>query len=247
MSEGGPSLQPRNLWAKRESRCLAILERALILLSLELDLPEPEVDLNRRLYFCLLIHVLNYTGELNLALGNYSIADYCFERASTIAAHVFGEKSIVYANCLLYHKKMYSLLGDAQKAASVMEEVVKLYEKTYGKENIKLGMLLHEYVLAKMEAHIDSKSKKDITKELDLVVLHSFEIIKKEFGESSSAYAFALEDAAIYYVLSSRYALALEAIQKAQAIWVKKLGEFNVNTARLVFLSGKIYQTRYWL
>ena len=188
-----------------------------------------------------LIHVLNYTGELNLALGNYSIADYCFERASTIAAHVFGEKSIVYANCLLYHKKMYSLLGDAQKAASVMEEVVKLYEKTYGKENIKLGMLLHEYVLAKMEAHIDSKSKKDITKELDLVVLHSFEIIKKEFGESSSAYAFALEDAAIYYVLSSRYALALEAIQKAQAIWVKKLGEFNVNTARLVFLSGKIY------
>ncbi len=188
-----------------------------------------------------LITILNYTGELSLALGNYSDADRYFDRASSIAERVFGTKSVAYANCLLYRKKMYSLLGDAEKAASVMEEVVKLYKKIYGEENIKLGMILHEYVLAKMEAHVYSKSKKDITKELDQVVVHSFNIIKKEFGDQSSAFAYALEDAAIYYIISSRYNLALESIQQAQTIWTKKLGEININNARLVMLSGKIH------
>lgn len=54
MSESGPSLKSRNLWAKREAKCLAILERALLFLRKEGNLPEAEVDLNRRLYFCLL-------------------------------------------------------------------------------------------------------------------------------------------------------------------------------------------------
>ena len=54
MSDLGPPFRSRNLWAKREAKCLAILERALMLLRMEGDLPEAEVDLNRRLYFCLL-------------------------------------------------------------------------------------------------------------------------------------------------------------------------------------------------
>ena len=55
MNEAGPSLKSGCLWAKREAKCLAILERALLLLRVEVDLPEAEVDLNRRLYFCLLL------------------------------------------------------------------------------------------------------------------------------------------------------------------------------------------------
>ena len=54
MSQSGPSLRSRSLWAKREARCLAILERALLLLRMRSSLPEAEVDLNRLLYSCLL-------------------------------------------------------------------------------------------------------------------------------------------------------------------------------------------------
>lgn len=54
MSDTGPTLRSRRLWSKREERCLAILERALLLLRMEGDLPDAEVDLNRKLYFCLL-------------------------------------------------------------------------------------------------------------------------------------------------------------------------------------------------
>jgi hypothetical protein len=55
VSGTGPRLRTLQLWAKRERMCLAILERALLLLRSEEDLPDAEVDLNRRLYFLLLI------------------------------------------------------------------------------------------------------------------------------------------------------------------------------------------------
>ena len=54
MSEGGPLLKALNIWAKREGKCLAIIERALQLLRAEKDLPESECDLNRLFYFRLL-------------------------------------------------------------------------------------------------------------------------------------------------------------------------------------------------
>lgn len=54
MSDTGPRLRTLNVWAKRERMCVAILERALQLLRTEKNLPESEVDLNRRLYFRLL-------------------------------------------------------------------------------------------------------------------------------------------------------------------------------------------------
>ena len=54
MTDSGPSLLSLGLWVKRESRCLTILERALLLLRLSKQLPASEIELNRLLYFCLL-------------------------------------------------------------------------------------------------------------------------------------------------------------------------------------------------
>jgi hypothetical protein len=54
MNESGPPLKSRRLWAKRKDKCVAILERALLGLREEKHLPEAEVDLNRKLYWCLL-------------------------------------------------------------------------------------------------------------------------------------------------------------------------------------------------
>jgi hypothetical protein len=55
MNQAGPPLKSRRLWAKREDKCLAILERALLLLLEESNPPETEVELNRRLYWYLLV------------------------------------------------------------------------------------------------------------------------------------------------------------------------------------------------
>jgi hypothetical protein len=60
MKTKGPSLRSLNSWGKHTARFLAILERALELLQAETDLPSAEVELNRKLYFLLLLA----TGEL---------------------------------------------------------------------------------------------------------------------------------------------------------------------------------------
>ncbi len=54
MNGSGPQLTSRHLWAVREAKFFAILSRALMLLRQLDNLPETEVELNRKLYFCLL-------------------------------------------------------------------------------------------------------------------------------------------------------------------------------------------------
>jgi hypothetical protein len=55
MTPAGPQIRSSNLWNTREAKCLSIIERALQLLSAEIALPVPEIELNRRFYFCLLM------------------------------------------------------------------------------------------------------------------------------------------------------------------------------------------------
>jgi hypothetical protein len=54
MIETGPRLGSLSLWGKREKMYISIIERALVLLREENDLPESECDLNRLFYFRLL-------------------------------------------------------------------------------------------------------------------------------------------------------------------------------------------------
>jgi hypothetical protein len=54
MKAGTLQVLAHKLWATRETKCLSIIDRALSLLREEEDLPETEIELNRRLYFCLL-------------------------------------------------------------------------------------------------------------------------------------------------------------------------------------------------
>ena len=61
MIEPGPGLLSLRIWARREEKILAIVERALELLRTEQDLPHTECDLNRRFYF----QLLRASRELN--------------------------------------------------------------------------------------------------------------------------------------------------------------------------------------
>jgi hypothetical protein len=67
MTGSGPSLLSLRLWVKCETRCLSILERALVLLRNSQGHSQPEIELNRRLYFCLLTASRELFPESDLA------------------------------------------------------------------------------------------------------------------------------------------------------------------------------------
>jgi hypothetical protein len=67
MNDSGPQLTSRHLWAAREAKFLAILSHALMLLRQLENPPKTEVELNRKLYFCLLAASLELYPEDEIA------------------------------------------------------------------------------------------------------------------------------------------------------------------------------------
>lgn len=49
-----PRIRSQRLWRTREAKCIAIIERALVLFRQRDSFPEPEIELNRLFYFCLI-------------------------------------------------------------------------------------------------------------------------------------------------------------------------------------------------
>jgi hypothetical protein len=54
MISTSPKLRSSELWRRREAKCLSIIERALRILLETTAFPESEIELNRKLHFCLL-------------------------------------------------------------------------------------------------------------------------------------------------------------------------------------------------
>lgn len=54
MHTNTPRIRSHKLWRNREAKCLAIIERALVLFRQRDSFPESEIELNRIFYFCLI-------------------------------------------------------------------------------------------------------------------------------------------------------------------------------------------------
>jgi CHAT domain-containing protein len=186
--------------------------------------------------------ILLYLGNLQVVIGNYSEADNYFERASNIAKTTFGAQSIPFATCLLYYKDLYGAIGDYEKTESSIKESLAIYIKSYGENNIKSGVLMHELALANFEADLYSGRKvKNKTNDIEQLFLKSLQIIKTTIGEKSVFYAEALENFAVFYAQTGQSTKALNNINTARSIWDAKIGGTNENSARLNLLSGKIH------
>jgi CHAT domain-containing protein len=188
-----------------------------------------------------LCNTLNYLGEQNLIVGNYSEADAYFDRSLKINKAAFGEKSIPYATSLLFYKQLYSTIGDYEKAEQSIKDALAIYSKSYGEKNIKTGVLMHQYALAVYEADQNTNRKnKTPNKTIETYFTNSLQIIKNAASDQSTLYAEALENFAIFYAQTGQAKKALENIAQAKKIWETNVGVLNVHNAQLDYIAGKI-------
>lgn len=184
---------------------------------------------------------LNYLGEQNLIVGNYSEADAYFDRSLKISKASYGEKSIPYATSLLYYKQLYVAIGDYEKSEQAIKEVLAIYTRNYGENNVKTGALMYQYALAVFEAdQYTKRENKTSNKTIESYFTTSLKIIKDASSDQSILYAEALEYFAIYYAQTGQTTKALENIAIAKKIWESNVGELNVHNAQLNYLAGKI-------
>ncbi|HSZ24720.1 MAG TPA: CHAT domain-containing tetratricopeptide repeat protein, partial [Cytophagaceae bacterium] len=181
-----------------------------------------------------LIQPLNLLGYLKFITGNYIEAEKLIERALSIAKNKFGEKSSKYAESLKLLERLFTSIGDYDKAEKIGQEVVEIARSVYGTNHIVVAESMNELALVK---HFNKKQKNEI----ENLFNQSLKIISGSIGEKSPPYAEALENASIFYLENGYLDKALEILEKANLIWVSKLGEQNTHTARISYIKGDIF------
>jgi len=113
------------------------------------------------------------------------------------------------------------------------EEVVGIARTVYGSNHVFVAEAINELALVK---HFNKHSKTEI----ENLFAESLKIISTNIGENSPIYAEALENNSIFYLETGKLDKASEILDKANAIWVSKLGEQNSHTARISYIKGDI-------
>ncbi len=181
-----------------------------------------------------LIQPLNLLGYLQLITGNYIESEIYIKRAMQIAKDKLGEGSSRYAESLKLLERLYASVGDYAKAETIGEEVVAIARKVYGNNHVFVAQAVNELALVK---HFNKKPKKEVENLFD----QSLKIIAANIGENSPVYAEVLENASVFYLQTERMDKALEILDKANGIWISRLGEQNSHTARICYIKGDIY------
>ncbi len=181
-----------------------------------------------------LVHPLNLLGFLRFVTGDYIEAENLINRAMVISKDKFGERSSKHAESMKLLERLYASIGDYEKAEKIGQEVVDIAKGVYGPNHIFVAEAMNELALVK---HFNKKNKTEI----ENLFNESLKIISSSIGENSPPYAEALENASVFYLEDGSLDKASEMLDKANAIWISKLGEQNAHTARISYIKGDIY------
>ncbi|MFN3402915.1 MAG: tetratricopeptide repeat protein [Cytophagaceae bacterium] len=180
-----------------------------------------------------LINPLNQLGHLYLITGDYTEAEKLVRRASALSTKIFGKNSIRNAESLKLLEKIYAAIGDYEKAEEAGIKVVEIQVSQYGRNHILVGNSLNDLALVK---YYNGRSKSEV----EDLFLESLKIIKQNIGDSNPQYAEVLTNLALFYFEIGKVSDAESNLEKANAIWIQKLGKQNIHTAEIFYLKGDV-------
>lgn len=192
------------------------------------------------------INLLLNLSEINMQLGDFSLAEENLRQAKSISEQVFGSHSEHYAKVLLTYKKFYEAIGDFQKSEEYAQSAINILASKFGNNHIKTALPKSELALAIGLNHKEFQAKtNDITtlqlkRKCDSLLVDAEHIIHSAIGNDNPLYAVLLENTGKYNLIVQNLTKSSANISAARTIWTKTLGEPNVHTAHLDYLLGEI-------
>jgi CHAT domain-containing protein len=177
--------------------------------------------------------VLN--ARLNLIKGDYTAAEQQARKANTIAVTIFGESSSKVVPSMLQLADVYTMIGDYDKAESLLKNSIRIQKNKFGPEHVDVGNSTSK--LALVYFYQDKPLP-----QIQALFQEAEGIIGKKLGSSNPTYAEILKNMAIANIASGNYSLAFTYLNQAEGIWKKKIGKRNnINAATALVLKGDIF------
>ena len=184
-----------------------------------------------------LIAPLTYRAVLNLDKGDYVTAEQEIRRASDIATKLFGAGSDRNADCLLTLGRVEANLGDYDKAEQHFRKAIQITNANRGENHILVVNPLMELAGVRF-------AKNKNLKEAEQTLSLARDIVSKQLGTDSPLYADVQKHLADIYIEADKLDQALVLLNEANAIWIKKVGKTNKNTADVLARKGDIYSKK---
>ncbi len=174
-------------------------------------------------------------GRLKLTKGEYSEAEQMARRANDITLRIFGSESTKVVPSMVLLARIYTTIGDFDKAEQLLARAVEIQKNQFGNLHVDVGKTVSQLALVKYY-------KNDPQAQVTTLFAEAEDVIKSRLGDSNPTYAEILKNEAISNIAYGQYELAFSQLDRAGAIWKKKIGRRNnLNAATIDYLKGDIY------
>lgn len=182
-----------------------------------------------------LIEPLLRYGDLRLFTGDYAEAEKIARRAQKIATDRLGENSSKVALSDILLARIYTALGDYEKAKQNIQDALKIQEAVYGHDHIMVARSLSELGLVMFY-------NEDDPAETEKVYNDAKNIIAQKLGNRTPLYAELMKNLSLLYIQQNRFNEAFTSLSIAKNIWEERLsGRGNASLAGIYGLTGDLY------
>ncbi|MCF6359887.1 MAG: CHAT domain-containing protein [Cyclobacteriaceae bacterium] len=182
----------------------------------------------------LIIPLLSY-GNLQLVNGEYTESEKSTRRALNISIAQFGENSSKTAFCKKQLAKIYTSLGDYNKALDNVNSSISIQKSVYGSDHIEVAKSLSQLALIKFY-------KNEPPNTIEPIFEESKKIIAEKIGNRTPMFADVIKDLSIIYIEQNRFDDAFNSLSLAENIWKTRVKDKkNLNLADIYSLTGDVY------
>jgi hypothetical protein len=182
-----------------------------------------------------LVYPLLSYGNLKLFTGDYAEAERYARRALNIAHTQYGSKSSKTASCNILLARIYTSIGDYEKAQQNIDLALVIQENVFGRDHIGFAKSQSQLGIVMF---YNQKAPKDI----ELVFEEAKSTIADKLGSRTPMYADVLKNISLVYIQEHRFDEAFNSLSLAEVIWETRLkAKKNINVASIYTLTGDVY------